>query len=114
MQICGKPINSSFQNFFYGSYIKVVTDQSEESLSKWEAAGLYKQTILSQTDPTISPGGDPYITKLYEITKNGAKFQLFTPVLAGICCQARLIPNLCELKFIFTKADPTFKGKQCI
>ena len=108
MQICGKTVNSSFQNFLYESYIKVVTDQSEESLTKWEAAGLYKQTILSQTDPTIA-AGDPYITKLYNNTKNGVKFQLFTPVLAGICCQARLIPNLCEIKFIFTKSDPTFK-----
>ena len=33
--ICGKPINSCFQNYLYECYLRVMTEISDEALTKW-------------------------------------------------------------------------------
>ena len=73
-------------------------------MGKWEIAGLYRQTAQNQTDPTLQTA-DAYIKRLYAIMKNGQKFKLYVPIMCGLAQQGKLIPNLIDMKFIFTKTS---------
>ena len=93
-------------NYMYECYLRTITELSDEAITKWEICGLYKQKSQTQLDPLLD--GDPGIKARYARTKLSRVFRVYTPLNCGVTSQSRFLPNLLDLKFIFTKSDPTF------
>ena len=108
VKIAGKPCNSCFNNFLWESYMKVIVEQTDQSLNKWSAAGLYKQVDYSQVAPDVKDG-DAAIALRFKHTGMGKRFFIRIPLMANICSQSRILPSLTELSFVYTKSDPAFK-----
>ena len=106
IQICGKNTTSCFNNFYIENYLKVVLEQSQESMQKWRVAGLEDVQAYDQSDPTVD--GDKGIAALYKMSRK-PRVWVHLPVLNNVCCQSRFFPSLVDFKFIFTKNDPNFK-----
>ena len=70
-------------------------------------SGLYKQLSQTQTDPGLA-GGDSGIKKRYDRTALSTPFRVYCPIVCGIAQQGRIIPNLVDMKFIYTKSDSLF------
>ena len=71
-----------------------------------EIAGVYKQKSQSQVDPTL--GGDSGIARRYKKTGNSISFRIYAPIQSGITSASRYLPNLVDLKFVYSKSDPKF------
>ena len=104
--IGGRAVNSCHMNFMYESYLRTITELSEEAISKWEICGLYKQTSQTQVDPTLEE--DLGIKARYAKTKLSRVFRVYTPLNSGISSQSRILPNLLDLKFVYTKSDSVY------
>ena len=102
LYIAGRKVTTNYGYYYYESYLKILTQCTEEAKKKWCVAGFYSERsaeLLMPNDPKADAG-----TKArYERFGLGNKQVLYMPIMSNLCSQMRYIPSLCEIKIELTK-----------
>ena len=102
LYISGRQVNSNFGLQLYESYLKVLTQCSEESQRKWVMSGYYPERVTSLLLPDNAKA-DKETKARYARFGKGKKQVLYMPILTNLCSQMRYLPSLCEIKLVLTK-----------